>query len=41
MDYSHYSIIEARGDKSFWDKHKWLIIGGAIAIPIQLVALWV
>ncbi|PVH70418.1 hypothetical protein DL98DRAFT_597833 [Cadophora sp. DSE1049] len=34
------AIIQARDDKSFWDKYKWYIIGGVIAIPIQLVMLW-
>lgn len=32
------AILVARDDKSFWEKYKWLVIGGAIAIPIQLVA---
>ncbi|KAL3425075.1 hypothetical protein PVAG01_04356 [Phlyctema vagabunda] len=27
-------------DKSFWDKYKWYIVGGLVAIPIQLVMLW-
>ncbi|CAL3965377.1 hypothetical protein PZA11_001863 [Diplocarpon coronariae] len=29
-------IIEARDDKSFWDKYKWYIIGGLGAMPIQI-----
>ncbi|KUJ20760.1 uncharacterized protein LY89DRAFT_730774 [Mollisia scopiformis] len=34
------AILEARDKKSFWDKYKWLIIGGLIAVPIQLVMLY-
>ncbi|KAF8853262.1 hypothetical protein BDZ45DRAFT_748772 [Acephala macrosclerotiorum] len=34
------AILEARENKSFWEKYKWLIIGGLIAVPIQLVALY-
>ncbi|KAK2630566.1 hypothetical protein QTJ16_001386 [Diplocarpon rosae] len=30
------AIIEARDDKSFWDKYKWYIIGGLAAMPIQI-----
>jgi hypothetical protein len=30
--------LVARDDNSFWEKYKWLVIGGAIAIPIQLLA---
>lgn len=40
MDLINRAVLEARADKSFWDKYKALIIGGAAAIPIQLVALW-
>ncbi|KAH8656716.1 hypothetical protein BGZ60DRAFT_532297 [Tricladium varicosporioides] len=40
MDLINRAVLEARDDKSFWDKYKALIIGGAAAIPIQLVALW-
>jgi hypothetical protein len=40
MDIFSRAIIEARADKSFWEKYKWLIIGGAIAMPVQLVMLW-
>ncbi|KAH9204169.1 hypothetical protein DL95DRAFT_471733 [Leptodontidium sp. 2 PMI_412] len=32
------AILEARKDKSFWEKYKWYIIGGGIAVPIQVVA---
>ncbi len=32
------AILVARDEKSFCGKFKWLVIGGAIAIPNQLVA---
>lgn len=32
--------LELRDNESFWDKHRWLIIGGGIAILIQIVALY-
>lgn len=38
MEVVSRAILVARDDKSFWEKYKWLVIGGAIAIPIQLVA---
>jgi hypothetical protein len=38
MEVISRALLVAREDKSFWEKYKWLIIGGAIAIPIQLVA---
>ena len=34
------TIIQARDDKTFWEKYKWLIIGGAIAMPVQLIGLF-
>ncbi|RDW77564.1 hypothetical protein BP6252_05617 [Coleophoma cylindrospora] len=39
-EYFARAVLEARDNKSFWDKYKWLIIGGAIAMPFQLVGLW-
>jgi hypothetical protein len=38
MEVISRALLVARDDKSFWEKYKWLIIGGAIAIPIQVVA---
>lgn len=40
MDMVTRAILVAREDKSFWEKYKWLIIGGAVAMPLQLIALW-
>jgi hypothetical protein len=38
MEVISRALLVAREDESFWEKHKLMIIGGAIAIPIQLVA---
>jgi hypothetical protein len=40
MDMVTRAVLVARDDKTFWEKYKWMIIGGAIAVPIQLVALY-
>ncbi|RDW61410.1 hypothetical protein BP5796_11302 [Coleophoma crateriformis] len=39
-EYFARAVLEARANKSFWDKHKWLIIGGLISMPFQLVGAW-
>lgn len=37
-------MIEAREDgekkKTFWQKYKWMIIGGLAAMPIQIAGGW-
>ncbi|KAG4432113.1 hypothetical protein IFR05_012412 [Cadophora sp. M221] len=34
------AILQARDEKSFWDKYKWYIIGGLAALPPQIGLGW-
>lgn len=34
------AILEARKEKTFWQKYKWMIIGGLAALPPQIALGW-
>ncbi|KAH7385022.1 hypothetical protein BKA64DRAFT_712145 [Cadophora sp. MPI-SDFR-AT-0126] len=34
------AVIQARAEKSFWQKYRWYIIGGLAALPPQILLGW-
>jgi hypothetical protein len=37
MEVVSWGLLEARADQTFFETYQWPIIGGAIALPIQVV----